>query len=142
MLGANSTGTLGLNHWRAACGETRRRGSAGPTEKARAGGTSPAAYPTLREPEGETPSGHSPCPDPQTIVRTSADRQQRDVRVASAILAHASAMPVKKLIDTLAARLYFATARQPHGCGAPGKDPPCVTGDSMYDSCRCSLWVD
>ena len=41
-------------------GNSQARFGGGPTEKARVCGTSPAAYPTLREPEGETPSGHSP----------------------------------------------------------------------------------
>ena len=43
-------------------GNSQARFGGGPTEKARASGTSPAAYPTLREPEGETPSGYSPDP--------------------------------------------------------------------------------
>ena len=38
-----------INHRRAACGESlQARFGGGPTEKARATGTSPAAYPTLR----------------------------------------------------------------------------------------------
>ena len=41
-------------------GNSQARFGGGPTEKARASGTSPAAYPTLREPRGETPLGYSP----------------------------------------------------------------------------------
>ena len=51
-----------INHRRAACGESlQARFGGGPTEKARATGTSPAAYPTLTGGWG----GDSPSlPDP------------------------------------------------------------------------------
>jgi hypothetical protein len=58
------------NHARHESLESRARGKLahavrGADGKARACGTSLAAYPTLREPEGGIPSGHSPCPDPE-----------------------------------------------------------------------------
>src|SRR4051812_38554308 len=44
---ADTTRRLGVNHRRAACGESlQARFGGGPTEKARTTGTSPAAYPT------------------------------------------------------------------------------------------------
>jgi hypothetical protein len=47
------------DHWRARYGETRSAGSGrGRRKRTRIAGTAPAAYFTLWEPEGETPSGH------------------------------------------------------------------------------------
>jgi hypothetical protein len=49
-------------HWRAACGESlQARFGGGPTEKARATGTSPAAYPTLKASGGPRGPSLSQC---------------------------------------------------------------------------------
>ena len=59
---AHATAPLGMNHWRAACGESlQARFGGGPTEKCPCTrGNSPAAYPTLRQPGGELPPADSP----------------------------------------------------------------------------------
>ena len=49
-------------------GNSQARFGGGPTEKARASGTSPAAYPTLREPEAETHSGDYPELRPAPMI--------------------------------------------------------------------------
>jgi len=48
-------------------GNLQARFGGGPTEKDHSRGTSLAAYPTLREPRGETPLGYSPRP--RNLVR-------------------------------------------------------------------------
>ncbi len=51
-----------INHRRAACGESlQARFGGGPTEKARATGTSPAAYPTLKASGGPRGPSLSQC---------------------------------------------------------------------------------
>ena len=55
--GARATG---MRHWRAGCRKWPARFGGGPSEKARARGTSPAAYPTSSSPRGCWPSS-APC---------------------------------------------------------------------------------
>ncbi len=54
-----ATATTRNKHWRAVCAERRTyRSGRGRRKRTRTTGTSPAAYFTLWEPEGETPSGY------------------------------------------------------------------------------------
>src|SRR5215471_21687647 len=62
---------------------SQARFGGGPMEKARASGTSLAAYPTLREPEGETPSGHSPSAGDLPVQQPATSYAASQERAAS-----------------------------------------------------------